>query len=68
MRIRQRKRARTSAVFASATTSKPLSSRFSQLPGSEGHPVTERPKNLPAQLQRAIQLGPDLAKLSPGAI
>ncbi len=64
MRIRQRKRARTSAVFASATTSKPLSSRFSQLPGSEGHPVTERPKNLPAQLQRAIQLGHNISRVA----
>ena len=65
MKIRQRKRARTPTVFASVTTSNLLSSRFSpQLPDSHEHPIIERAKNLPAQRQKAIQLGHNISKVA----
>ncbi len=62
MKIRQRKRARTSPVIASLTNSNLLSSRFSpQLPDSQEHSITEQPKNFLAQRQRAIQLGHNIS-------
>ncbi len=65
MRIRQRKRAPTSAVFASAITSNLLSPRFSpQLSNSQKHPNTEQSQNFPAQLQRAIKFGHNISRVA----
>ncbi len=65
MRIRQRKRAPTSAVFASAITSNLLSPRFSpQLSNSQKHPTTKQPKNSSAQLQRAIKFGHNISRIA----
>ena len=64
MKIRQRKR-RTSAVVASVTTSNLLSSRFSpQLADSQEHSIIEPGKTLPAQRQRAIQLGHNISRVA----
>ena len=65
MKIRQRKRARTSTVIAEAITSNLLSSRFSpQLSDSQKHPITKQPNNFSAQLQRAIKFGHNISRVA----
>ncbi len=65
MKIRQRKRARTPAVFASAITSNLLSSRFSpQSTNNPKHSIAKQPKNFSAQLQRAIKFGHNISQIA----
>ena len=64
MKIRQRKRARTSAVFASPITSSLLSPRFSpQSSNNQKHSLTKQPTNSSAQLQRAIKFGHNISQI-----
>ena len=68
MKIRQRKRTRTSAVFASAITSSLLSPRFfAQSTNNQKHSIAKQPKNSSVQLQRAIKFGHNISQIAVSA-
>ncbi len=65
MRIRQKKRASTSAVFASAITSSILSSSCShKLVSKPKYSITKQQKNSSPQLQRAIKFGHNISQVA----